>query len=166
MDAERDAHLLKDDWEGGLCSAGGYLAAVAGDKANKSSSTSWRDVATASDEEMAQCFPRLPVQCSREIQTLRTAHALMYSEWHRRLLAGFNMLFYGFGSKMSLLREFALSECTLGPIVEINGYVATTRLGKVLNEVTEDLIGEALCVYVCVCVCIYDEVCVCALGRC
>jgi origin recognition complex subunit 2 len=77
----------------------------------------------------------------------------MYPEWHRRLLAGFNLLFYGFGSKMSLLREFALSECTMGPIVEVNGYVATTRLGKVLNEVTEDLIGLISCVCVCVYVC-------------
>jgi hypothetical protein len=40
----------------------------------------------------------------------------------------------------------------LNDIVEVNGYVATTRLGKVLNEITEDLIGM-------LCVCVRESVC-------
>lgn len=61
---EFDGEILAHDWEGGLCSAGGYLAAVAADKANRPASTRWRDVATGvssfSTTSLVIPIPHLP----------------------------------------------------------------------------------------------------------
>ena len=73
---------------------------------------------------------------------LHAVHACNFGMWHRRLLAGFSILFYGFGSKLSVAREFALRTCTLGPVVEVNGYVSGMKLQRVLDEVCSDVLGH------------------------
>jgi hypothetical protein len=110
--------------------------------ASVSAATSWRDVAQATEEEVAECFARLPQQCSDEMDQLHAVHASNFGMWHRRLLAGFSILFYGFGSKLSVAREFALRTCTLGPVVEVNAYVSGMKLQRVLDEVCSDVLGH------------------------
>lgn len=75
------------------------------------------------------------------MRVLHALHRENFGSWHRCLLAGFSILFHGFGSKAAFLREFALTECTLGPIVEVKGYVAGMRMGKVLDDVTSEILG-------------------------
>jgi len=59
---------------------------------------------------------------------LLEAHKGHYARWHTELHAGFNLCCYGFGSKRSVLRDFAWQQLTDGPVVEINGFMPGPRL--------------------------------------
>lgn len=48
------------------------------------------------------------------------------------LQAGFNLCFYGFGSKRAVLRDLAMRQLTDGPVVEINGFMPGPKLKKAL----------------------------------
>ena len=48
------------------------------------------------------------------------------------LHAGFNLCFYGFGSKRAVLRDLVMQQLTDGPVVEINGFMPGPKLKKAL----------------------------------
>jgi hypothetical protein len=63
--------------------------------------------------------------------------------------SGFNLLFYGLGSKKDMLQDFARSVLVdHGAVVTVNGYVDRCLISRV---------GQNLCIYmyICICICIY-----------
>ncbi len=59
---------------------------------------------------------------------LRTAY---HVGAHAHLRSGFNLLFYGFGSKLKLLDEFGKSMLSAYPLVTVEGYSPTTTVRNV-----------------------------------
>ncbi|KAG7391053.1 Origin recognition complex subunit 2 [Phytophthora boehmeriae] len=60
-----------------------------------------------------------------------------FPSWKSELLAGYNLLFYGVGSKLSLLQEFASSWLGDGIVLQVHGYlpiVSLRYLAKLIQE--------------------------------
>ena len=132
--------------EGGIpvvsASAGGYLSALEFEKASKPSTLSWSSMKLAPEAEVAGCMQKLPRICVSGALALSEAHKGHYARWHTELHAGFNLCFYGFGSKRALLRDFAQTKLKDGAVVEINGFMPGLKLKKVLATISEDLLHE------------------------
>ncbi|KAH7882771.1 origin recognition complex, subunit 2 [Phlebopus sp. FC_14] len=61
-----------------------------------------------------------------------------FKRYARELAEGFNLLFYGFGSKRALLNKFA-TECLSkrGHVVVVNGFQPTTTLKDILSSIEQ-----------------------------
>ncbi|RKP14747.1 origin recognition complex, subunit 2, partial [Piptocephalis cylindrospora] len=55
-----------------------------------------------------------------------------YPQWLFEVNAGFNLCFYGYGSKKELLEDFVQEMCLDGPTVVVYGYAASASIKEVL----------------------------------
>ena len=60
-----------------------------------------------SQQQIQKLIENCPVSHIKEIQELVNKHKLKYSQFKFELLEGFNLLFYGYGSKQELLLDFS-----------------------------------------------------------
>jgi origin recognition complex subunit 2 len=78
---------------------------------------------------------------AEEIRSLQSIHAGNFLQWAFELSQGFSICLYGYGSKRSLLREFAThlysktQDHTHSRIVVVNGYVRTTSTREILTTI-------------------------------
>ncbi|KAJ1978552.1 Origin recognition complex subunit 2 [Dimargaris xerosporica] len=76
-----------------------------------------------------------------ERRMLAARHERYFYQWYFELQSGFNLLFYGFGSKRLLLTQFAQELLSDAPVLVVNGYFPTLTLrhifGKLLDEVLD-----------------------------
>lgn len=78
---------------------------------------------------------------AEEIRNLQSLHAQNFKQWAFELSGGFSICLYGYGSKKSLLREFAThlysktEDHTQSKIVVVNGYVRSTSTREILSTI-------------------------------
>jgi len=78
---------------------------------------------------------------AEEIRSLQSLHAESFPQWMFELSQGFSICLYGFGSKRSLLRDFAThlysrtEDHRQSKIVVVNGYVRTTSTKEILTTI-------------------------------
>ncbi|KAB5545676.1 origin recognition complex subunit 2-domain-containing protein [Coniochaeta sp. 2T2.1] len=78
---------------------------------------------------------------AEEIRSLQALHAANFPQWAFELSQGFTICLYGYGSKRSLLREFAThlysktEDHAQSKIVVVNGYVRTTSTRDILTTI-------------------------------
>jgi origin recognition complex subunit 2 len=65
----------------------------------------------------------------------------MFSQWSFELSQGFNLLFYGVGSKRDLVMEFVEQALDLTTLV-VNGYNPATTLKEILNSSVSALVPD------------------------
>ena len=58
-------------------------------------------------------------------------HRSQFSRWYSELCAGFNLLFFGFGSKKKLLTSFASEYCAESPCIVVYGYLPHFSIKRV-----------------------------------
>ncbi len=76
-----------------------------------------------------------------ELARLHDSHVEQFDRYLLELEEGFNLLFYGFGSKRTILNQFALETCSRrGNVVVLNAYKPSVTIKHLLNQV------ERLCV--------------------
>lgn len=71
----------------------------------------------------------------------------LFENWLIELFEGFNLLFYGYGSKRELVNEFATSTCARhGHIVVVNGYLPSIGPADILSSIEqiEGILDEPL----------------------
>jgi len=98
-----------------------------------------KNVPKLSEEQRASIAAALPVRHAVAKHRLLTHHRSCMREWLLQLHAGYNLLAYGYGSKKSLLNEFARVWLTDGPVIVVNGYYPSTHAKHLLNLITRDL---------------------------
>jgi origin recognition complex subunit 2 len=74
---------------------------------------------------------------SSSLLTFSRSNFRSYFYYLRR---GFNLLFYGFGSKKQLLTEFARSWLSDGPIVIVNGYNSQLNIKFIMSLIIEKIL--------------------------
>ena len=79
----------------------------------------------------------LPYQES--IDALLEAHTQCFEQWSYELRAGFTICLYGFGSKRSLLMDFAAHEADDVPYVVINGYHPSIDIRQICRTIMAGL---------------------------
>lgn len=78
---------------------------------------------------------------AEEIHKLQSLHTESFPQWAFELSQGFSICLYGYGSKRSLLREFAThlysktEDHALSKIVVVNGYVRTASVREILTTI-------------------------------
>ncbi|KAG8862447.1 Origin recognition complex subunit 2 [Tulasnella sp. 330] len=71
-----------------------------------------------------------------ELLRLRQTHVKFFPRYMMELQAGFNLLFYGFGSKRETLNQFARQFCAKkGDVVVLNGYRPGIGVKELLNQI-------------------------------
>ncbi|KAI8925228.1 origin recognition complex subunit 2-domain-containing protein [Entophlyctis helioformis] len=76
-------------------------------------------------------------------EQLAALHRQRFSQWIFELDAGFNLLFYGFGSKRQLLQDFAV-ECLAPdhPVLIVNGFFPSVTLKALIARLLADVVGH------------------------
>jgi hypothetical protein len=64
-----------------------------------------------------------------------------FADWYFEMQYGFNLLFYGYGSKKKLLNEFASSYFKGKPLLTVNGFFPSVNLKSIMMPILE-LIGH------------------------
>lgn len=92
--------------------------------------------------EFNELLEGAPKKHSDDIQQLVHMHERHYPQWFFELNAGFNLLFYGYGSKRRLLNKFAQEILTDGPLLVINGFFPSITIKDILNKITMGVLPE------------------------
>ncbi|KAG0235740.1 Origin recognition complex subunit 2 [Actinomortierella wolfii] len=80
---------------------------------------------------------KTPVKHARETEMLRLLYEEQFPQWYFELVSGgFNLLFYGYGSKRQLINRFATTFLTDAPLIIVNGFFPTVTVKEILNKIT------------------------------
>ncbi|TFK49341.1 DNA replication origin binding protein [Heliocybe sulcata] len=111
-------------------------------QASKSSRTSdhvfSESLEPLSAEEYLAAIKPLQVQPAqlRQHSRLLSRHREYFGNYLRELEAGFNILFFGFGSKRDILNEFAVETCAKqGHVVIVNGFQPNFSIKDMLSSI-------------------------------
>jgi hypothetical protein len=120
-------------------------AAAASSSTAKSSKKRSRDDSEAASTSSSGPVPPPSSTASAFTAPAFASNLLTFSRSHFRsyfyyLRRGFNLLFYGFGSKKSLLTEFARHWLSDGPILVVNGYNPQFHMKHLLNALIEKIL--------------------------
>ena len=75
---------------------------------------------------------------AREIERLNAEHTKWFAQYALELAQGFNLCFYGYGSKRGVINAFARAKCApRGHVVVINGYVPALRVKDILGAIEQ-----------------------------
>ncbi|KAL3662345.1 hypothetical protein V7S43_012672 [Phytophthora oleae] len=64
-----------------------------------------------------------------------------FPEWKSELLAGYNLLFYGVGSKLKLLQDFASEYLSEGVVLQVHGYLPVVSLKYLAESIQEKILN-------------------------
>ncbi|KAG1701884.1 hypothetical protein DVH05_010375 [Phytophthora capsici] len=64
-----------------------------------------------------------------------------FPEWKSELLAGYNLLFYGVGSKLKLLQDFAAEYLSEGVVLQVHGYLPVVSLKYLAESIQEKILN-------------------------
>ncbi|KAI8059077.1 origin recognition complex subunit 2-domain-containing protein [Gilbertella persicaria] len=87
-------------------------------------------------QEFHQILSQVPRKHYQEIEILAEMHKQHFAQWCFELCSGFNLVFYGYGSKRSLLNEFAQTALTDGPLIVVNGFFPSITIKDILIKIT------------------------------
>jgi origin recognition complex subunit 2 len=105
------------------------------DKVSKSStSNNTLEFGHLDPQVYAQGLLSAPKLHENEKQQLIKSYELMFPQFAFELVEGFNLLFYGYGSKKDLLESFVDDQLDCGPSISIFGYFPQVSLKTVLSK--------------------------------
>lgn len=103
---------------------------------SKTSNNTLSKLPTLEHADFIQAIKRAPAKHAPEIEMLRLLYEEQFSQWFFEIVSGFNLLFYGYGSKRQLLTQFATTMLTDAPLIIINGYFPTVTIKEILDKIS------------------------------
>ena len=80
---------------------------------------------------------------AEQIHQLHDSHRAHFGRYLTELREGFNLLFYGFGSKREILNDFARDVCSkVGDVVVLNGFKSSVGIKDLLNHAEKVMEGQ------------------------
>ncbi|TPX44537.1 hypothetical protein SeMB42_g04297 [Synchytrium endobioticum] len=70
------------------------------------------------------------------LNNLQEMYQQRFPEWYFSLQCGFNLLFYGYGSKRQLLSKFVQRYCAKYPVLVVNGYFPSCNVRDILGQIS------------------------------
>ncbi|CAG8730140.1 13756_t:CDS:1, partial [Acaulospora morrowiae] len=80
----------------------------------------------------------------REIESLHQRHKYQFHRWYISLMTGYNLCFYGYGSKKRLLEEFFEIHFKDQPLLVINGFEPNLKFKDALKIVLDGIVKPKL----------------------
>ncbi|KAG9292994.1 hypothetical protein G9A89_016356 [Geosiphon pyriformis] len=94
------------------------------------------------DKDLIETLNNLPVKHQEELEILSKFQQAQFYQWYFELISGFNLLFYGFGSKRKLLENFARNILTDHPLLIVNGYFPSINLRTILKNIYHEVLND------------------------
>ncbi|KAI9482929.1 MAG: origin recognition complex subunit 2-domain-containing protein [Benjaminiella poitrasii] len=108
---------------------------------SKTSNNTLSKLPVLEPQEFHQILQDAPTKHAEEIAVLSEMHKQHYLQWYFELCSGFNLVFYGYGSKRNLLNEFAQTCLTDGPMIVVNGFFPSISIKDILLKITAGALG-------------------------
>lgn len=93
--------------------------------------------------EFVEALLRVPVKHEAELKKLSNLQERQFDQWLFELRNGFNLIFYGYGSKRNLLAKFATTFLTDGPLLVVNGYFPSISAKEILGKILDGVLHHA-----------------------
>jgi origin recognition complex subunit 2 len=106
---------------------------------SKTSNNTLSKLQVLEPQEFHQILQKAPTKHKEEIEFLTDMHKQHFPQWYFELQSGFNLIFYGYGSKRNLLNEFAESTLLNGPLIVVNGFFPSITIKDILLKITTGL---------------------------
>ena len=125
---------------------------LAHSKSNRSKVTSTRTMESLripGDVEARDIVSKLRLKNKKDIGILYQYYLNQFPRWRFRLRNGFNMMFYGLGSKKWLLERFVeyLDDGTVesaGDVIVVNGFSPNLSIREILNTIAKKIVKHTL----------------------
>ncbi|KAF1806634.1 origin recognition complex subunit 2-domain-containing protein [Mucor lusitanicus] len=108
---------------------------------SKTSNNTLSKLQVLEPQEFHHILQAAPKKHQEEIAVLSEMHKQHFPQWFFELHSGFNLAFYGYGSKRNLLNEFAQSALTDGPLIVVNGFFPSISIKDILLKITAGALG-------------------------
>lgn len=138
-DSENEDHEGQDLIDADGPSYQRYFANLHAKPSNTSNNTLSK-LPVLSLQSLIAALEKAPRKHASEIALLRSLHQDQFPQWYFELKQGFNLLFYGYGSKRTLLNQFATDVLNDAPLVVINGFFPTINARTILSKISEDVL--------------------------
>eukprot|EP01018_Ginkgo_biloba_P037083 Gb_24223 [translate_table: standard] len=116
-----------------------YFVAKEASGLGKKSGKKISDIDLVDEQELRAALSALVPNHEKEQSALLDNYRSLYPKWLFQLRCGFGLLMYGFGSKKTLLEDFASSTLTDGGVVVVNGYLPSVNMKHVISTIAEVL---------------------------
>ncbi|KAJ1865182.1 Origin recognition complex subunit 2 [Coemansia sp. RSA 989] len=90
--------------------------------------------------ESRALLSKVPVKHKSELALLESLHRRQFRQWYFEMSSGFNIVFYGYGSKRRLINAFASELGEHAPVAIINGYFPTLNLKQSLEKIAVEIL--------------------------
>jgi origin recognition complex subunit 2 len=91
-------------------------------------------------KEYIRAIRAAPAKHEAEIRQGFELHSRSFPEWYFQLGQGFNLCFYGFGSKRKLLTAFVEAHLSAHPLIVVNGFFPRTSVKAVVAQIITQII--------------------------
>ncbi|KAI7748478.1 hypothetical protein M8C21_009301 [Ambrosia artemisiifolia] len=133
MDEDHD--IDEDEYE---FSRNYFLAKESG-KSGKKSARKLSEINLVDEQDLRAEVSNIEPKHEKEIASLIDSYKSLYNEWLFELRYGFGLLLYGFGSKKTLIEDFASTALTEYSVIVVNGYLQSINLKQVAMAMAEVL---------------------------
>ncbi|KAJ1646768.1 Origin recognition complex subunit 2 [Coemansia asiatica] len=110
-------------------------------KGSKTSDNTLSKLPPLSQAECRAILSKVSIKHKDELELLETLHHRQFNQWYFELSCGFNLVFYGYGSKRRLLNILATSLSAKAPAVIVNGYFPTLNFKQTLEKIITEILG-------------------------
>ncbi|KAJ2890923.1 Origin recognition complex subunit 2, partial [Coemansia aciculifera] len=110
-------------------------------KGSKTSDNTLSKLPPLTQSECRTILAKVPTKHRGELELLEQLHRRQFCQWFFELSCGFNLVFYGYGSKRRMMNSLATELATDAPVVIINGFFPTLNLKQSLERVVSDVLG-------------------------
>ncbi|KAJ2230566.1 Origin recognition complex subunit 2 [Coemansia sp. RSA 485] len=110
-------------------------------KGSKTSDNTLSRLPPLSQAECRAILSKVSIKHKEELELLETLHRRQFGQWYFELSCGFNLVFYGYGSKRRLLNSLATKLSAKAPAVIVNGYFPTLNFKQTLEKIITEILG-------------------------
>ncbi|KAJ2581158.1 Origin recognition complex subunit 2 [Coemansia sp. RSA 1836] len=110
-------------------------------KGSKTSDNTLSKLPPLTQSECRAILSKVPIKHKGELELLEQLHCRQFRQWFFEMSCGFNLVFYGYGSKRRLMNSLATELAADAPVVIINGFFPTLNLKQSLERVVSEVIG-------------------------
>ncbi|KAJ1667096.1 Origin recognition complex subunit 2 [Coemansia sp. RSA 1813] len=132
---------VEDDFAHGGPAYERYFQDLHSTKGSKTSDNTLSKLPHLSQAECRTILAKTPAKHKEEMELLEGMHRQLFHQWWFELDCGFNLVFYGYGSKRRLLNSFATQMAADAPVVIINGFFPALNLKHSLEKIVTQVIG-------------------------
>jgi origin recognition complex subunit 2 len=102
---------------------------------SKTSNNTMSQLPTLEPQQFQNILEAAPTKHAQGRNILTAHHEQHFPQWLFELRSGFNLVFYGYGSKRQLLNKFAMQVMTDGPLIVVNGFFPSITIKDIMTKI-------------------------------